>query len=120
MLTPVEYLQVLAVPYIWPVHPGSLVIPVGPPVVPQYLRLEMRADHNEDVRVFREADNVAKALKKQLSEAIPELYLKRFRDRNTNTLIDTLQVILQYLFSTYGEITAEELGQTENKLKKNI
>ena len=35
-------------------------------------------------------------------------------------LNDILQVILQYLFSTYGETTAEELGQIEAKLKEKV
>ena len=120
VLTPAEYLTVSATAYNRPIHPGTLVIPQGPPAVPQYLRQEMRDDHKEAVRVFREVDNVEKALKKQLVDAMPELYLKRFRNRNTNTLTDSLPVILAYLFQTYGDISDEELTKAEETLKAKV
>ena len=80
----------------------------------------MRDDHKESVRVFCEVDNVEKALKKQLADALPELYLKRFRNRHTNTLTNTLPVVLDYLFQTYGEITDEELKLVEDNLKSRV
>ena len=49
VLTPAEYLTVSATAYNRPIHPGTLVIPQGPPAVPQYLRQEMRDDHKEAV-----------------------------------------------------------------------
>ena len=100
LLTPTEYLTADPVAYIRPVHPGALNIPAGPPAIAQYLRQEMREDHKEAVRVFREVDNVDKILKKQLVAALPDIYLKRFRNRHTNTLTDSLPVILAYLFQT--------------------
>ena len=67
VLTPAEYALVSPVPYVNPIHLGPLVIPAGPPAVPAYMRQEMRDTHKEQVRVFREADNVEKALKKQMT-----------------------------------------------------
>ena len=120
VLTDVEYLTVSPTAYIRPAHPGPLVIPAGPPAIPQYLRAEMREDHKEAVRVFREADNVEKALKKQFAEAMPELYLKRFRNRLTNTLTDSIPDILNYLVQTYGDISDTELSETETNLKDKL
>ena len=120
VLTDVEYSTVSPTPYIRPTHPGPLVIPVGPPAVPQYLRTEMREDHKEVVRVFREADNVEKALKKQLAEAMPELYLKRFRNRQTNTLTASIPDILEYLFQNYGDISDTDLSEAEKSLKEKM
>ena len=54
VLAPVEYTLVSPVPYIDPGHPGPLVIPA----IPAYMRQEMREAHKENVRVYREADNV--------------------------------------------------------------
>ena len=80
----------------------------------------MRDDHKEEIRVFREVDNVDRALKNQLSEALPEIYIKRFRDRHTNTLNDSSHNILKYLFDTYGDLTPEELSSTEEKVKTKV
>ena len=75
MLTPMEYLTISPTANVRPVHQGALVISLGPPAVPQYLMAEMREDHKEAVGVFREDNNVGRALKKQLTEVMPELYL---------------------------------------------
>ena len=120
VLTATEYLTVNPNTYVRPTHPGPLVIPAGPPAIPQYLQQKMRDDHKEAVCVYREMDNVKKALKMQLAEALPELYLKRFRNPHMNTLTDALLVILAYLFQTYGDITDEELKSVEDKLKERV
>ena len=117
VLTGLEYAALNDMPYIRPVHPGILVIPEGSSAVPQYMRSEIREDHKVVIHIFREVDDVDKAVKNQLPEALPDLYLKQFRDRQTNILQDTLQVILQHLFSTYGDLTPEELSSTKEKLK---
>ena len=49
VLSDVEYLTVSPIAYIRPTHPGPLVIPAGPPAVPQYLRTEMREDHKKAI-----------------------------------------------------------------------
>ena len=77
VLTTTEYLTVSLTAYNRPIYPGPLVIPAGPPAVSQYLGAEMREDHKEVVRALCEVDNVEKALKRQLAETLPELYLKR-------------------------------------------
>ena len=63
VLTSVEQALLSATPYVHPVHPGPLVIPPGPPAVPAYIRQKIQETHKEQVSVFREADNVDKALK---------------------------------------------------------
>ena len=76
MLTAVEYTQISRVPYVQPIYPGVLVILIGPPAIPQYLRMEMRTDYKEDVHVFREADNVEKALKNSCQRQYQNYTLK--------------------------------------------
>ena len=77
-------------------------------------------DHQETVRLFREVDNVDKALNKKFSNALLDLYLKRFRNRQMNTLHNTIPDILQYLFATYGDLTPEELSATAKSLKTKV
>ena len=73
MSTGPEYTLVSEVPYARPVYPGPLVIPPG---TAGYMRSEMRDDHKEGVRVFREVENVDHLLKKQMATAIPSMYIK--------------------------------------------
>ena len=118
VLTPLEYTNVNVTPYNKPIHPGTLVIPGGN--LPNYQRQEMRDDHKEAIRLAREADNVERALKKQLVKAIPEMYLQRFHNCLTNTFTDPLHVMLTYLFTTYGEITPEDLTSQKEKLETKV
>ena len=59
VLTTEEYVFVALNPYVKPVHLGALIIPPGPA---NYQTTVLREDHNEDIRVFKEALNVEKAL----------------------------------------------------------
>ena len=115
VLNDAEYATISGTPYVRPVHPGPLPALTGP----QYARQEAREDHKEAIRRFRESENVDKALKKQLAEAIPAFYLKRFRNPTTNTFTVSLSTILHYLFTTYGEITPDELREKEKKVTRN-
>ena len=117
VLTDVEYTFVSAIPYVKPVHPGQLVIP---PATTNYVATSMKEDHKEAIRVFKEAINVEQALIKQLGHALPELYLKRFRNRHTNSITETIPNILTHLFTTYGKITPEELETVKDTLKGKV
>ena len=77
--TPSEYSLVSIIPYVRPVHPGSLVLPNGVGVTNLHREIA-RDDHKEAVRLFREVVDVEKALIKQLVQAVPEVYLKPFRN----------------------------------------
>ena len=63
VLTPAEYLHVSALPYVKPVHPGTLHITVG---TPQHETNRLREDHTDAIRLFRETIDVEKALIKQI------------------------------------------------------
>ena len=117
VLTDVEYTFVSATPYVKPVHPGQLVIPPG---TTNYVATSMKEDHKEEIRMFKEAINVEQALIKQLGHALPELYLKRFRNRHTNSITETIPNILTHLFTTYGKITPEELETVKDTLKGKV
>ena len=113
MLSATEYANVSLVNYVRPVHPGILSIPAG---TANYESTRLTNEHKELVRLNREANNVEASLLKQLSKALPELYLKSFRNEYSNTFTVDLQTILHYLFTTYGYITPEELQEQKDKL----
>ena len=117
VLTPTEYANVSAVNYVRPVHPGALVIPGG---TTQHEANRLRDDHKEAVRLYREVVHVEKALIKQLGQALPEAYLKSFRNVNTNSITTPLPTILAHLFNIYGAIEPEELYDLEQNIRAKV
>ena len=117
MLTQPEYANVSAVDYVRPVHPGILCIPHGTTI---FETTRLTNEHKEHLRLNREANNVEACLLKQLGKALPELYLKSFRNEYSNTFTTGLQTILQYLFTTCGFITPEELKEQEDALTTKV
>ena len=117
VLTPTEYGNVSAIPYVRPAHPGTLVIPPGST---QHEANRLRDDFKEAVRLYREITQVEKALIKQLGQAMPSDYLKSFRNIHTNTITTPLPTILSHLFTTYGAIEPEELHEIEQNLRAKV
>ena len=74
-----EYATISPTPYIRPTMPGPLIYPAG---MPQYQRSELCEDNKEAIRLFREAEDLKKFLFKQLKDAIPDMYLKGFRNHS--------------------------------------
>ena len=72
VLSDVEYALVSPhVPYVRPAHPG----PVAPVGTTQLQNTNLREQYNEDLRLFREANQVEEALTKQLADVLPPHYL---------------------------------------------
>jgi hypothetical protein len=63
-------------------------------------------------------NNIQRALKKQLATAIEKNYLKAHNDLNVGYEIITVQVLLQYLFDEYGNITPLDLLANAKRLDK--
>ena len=99
MLKIPEYANISVLEYVHPMHPGILSTPVG---TANYKTTRLTSEHKECLRVNREANNVEAFLLNQLGKALPELYLKSFRNEYSNTFNTDLQTILLHLFTTYG------------------
>ena len=96
------------------------VTPVIPTNAPQHAAMRMRDDFKEDKRVYKETITVEKTLLKQLSKAVPEMYLKTFQNKFSNTISKPVSHILQHLFDTYGRVSQEILSEEESKLKAKV
>ena len=83
VLTATEYALVSPVPFVRPVHPGPFVIPAGPGVT-NFQRELARDQHKDAIKEFQEVLAVEKALLKLISKAVPDLYLKQFRNVHSN------------------------------------
>lgn len=115
VLSPAEYANVSAVPYIRPLHPGVLVIPVASS---DQTETRLRNEHKRQLALLHETINVENALKKQISETIDDLYLEELRDPVTNTILQSIPVILTHLLTNHGEIESDTLTEKEIQLRK--
>ena len=116
VLSPEEYASISATAYVRPVHPGA-TYPVG---ATNYATQILRENHQEAIRLYREANGVEDALIGQLTQALPPLYLESYRDPHSNRITAPLITILADLFTTYGSISEEELEEKEQALRARV
>ena len=114
VLHPDKYALISNVPFQRPQHPGILTMPAnvtGPQAE------VLRQQYQERMRIFREVTGVDKALKQQIAQAIQPVYLLAIRDRTTNSLSGTVSQILDYLFTTYGNVSVTALADKESAVR---
>ena len=75
LLSPAEYANVSPDPYVRPAHPGVLIIP---PTTSEQVENRQQKQHEKDISLYGETIFLENALKKQISDAIDELYLEEF------------------------------------------
>ena len=102
--------------YVRPIHPGPIV-PVGTTAIQN---TNLRAQYNEELRMFREATAVEECLLKQLNDALPPHYLKCYRNNYSNKINTPIRDILADLFRTYGALDEGKLADKEAHLRSRI
>ena len=110
VLTRAEYALIAIAPYINPPHPGQLNIAPG---TANHEAERLTREHRELVREWRETVDIEKALIKQIVKAIEPNYLKALRNTTTNTITQSVNQILTYLFDCYGLVEYDELMGSE-------
>ena len=63
--------------------------------------------------MFREIIDLEKALRHQITAAVPEEYQDALRNREANAITETIPTILQHLFDNYGKVEMEEVLKEE-------
>ena len=58
-----------------------------------------------------------RSLKRQLAQALDPVYVRSFRDPMMNQMLDTISVILEELFCSYGYVEPEILSELESKTR---
>lgn len=116
ILRDVEYALVSPIPFVRPVHPGPFVIPTGPGIT-NFHREVARDNHKEQVNLSKEINLVEKQVLKQITKAVPEIYLKGFRDPNTKAINIPVRDLLHNLITTYGTVEDDELQRVHDDLK---
>ena len=83
----------------------------------QYEIAQARDEHAEETRVFREVIGVERAIRQQLVTAIKPKYLHALRSPGTNKLTQMIPEIFENLFSTYGDVTPEDLRELTARVR---
>ena len=110
------YLTLSTVPFLRPADPGAL---------PQYNinirytaaeRETVAIEHKELRRIYDTCVNVDIALKKQLIEAVDELYLEEKRNRYTGYLAVSTKDLITHLLRRYGKISPGDLNRCNQRM----
>jgi hypothetical protein len=114
VLNDAQYALITALPFVRPVHPGTLNIPEG---TTGPMSTVLREAHQENLRLFREVQGVEKALVQQIVKAVDSPFLAAIRDRTSNSLTGTVYDILQYLQDTHGRVSPQMIDDREQELR---
>lgn len=101
------YNAVTGAPFNPPNNPGPL--PQIPQGATQHVILATERAHKEELRIFQLARNVDAALKQQIQNAVPRMYIKALANRHTGFMGVSTRQILQHLTATYGILTPRQI-----------
>ena len=83
VLTEVEYQSVSYTPYERPTHLGQLAFPNGATL---YEATRLKSKHKDPIEMFRETEDLEKALRYQITAAVPADHLDTLRNREANAI----------------------------------
>jgi len=115
LLSDAQFALLSNTPFVHPVHPGTLTIAptlTGPQIA------AAKQTYEDAVKIHRECIALERALIQQTVEAIDKEYLQATRNRQTGQYATHIRDLLQYLFSTYGNITPTDLDLKADQVKK--
>ena len=117
VLTDAEYTSIpgITTAVTAPTWPGTLTIPATANAVQAVHAREL---HQERIRLYRECQNVEKALLNHLQRSLEPKYLESFVDESTALLTGDIPDILDHLFSRYGTVSGEEVKNKEVEVLK--
>ena len=108
VLTDVDYTRITPtpLPFVPLNFPGPLVIN---PVHTAMQQVQERETRNEAITLYRECKNEDKALLHHIQTAVEERFVEFMVDNDTGLIEEDVPTVLEYLFITYGKVTAEEV-----------
>ena len=77
-------------------------------------------NHDELKRQYNEVQAVETALRKQIIDAIEDVYLQPLRDSSTDMIQCDISAIFDFLRSTYGRLSPTQLKAKENEIDSII
>ena len=84
------------------------------------MRVVIKDQYNEQLRLFREVNGVEKALISQIVSAINAEFLTALRNFATNAIPGHVHLVLDYLNDTYGKVTPQLLEKKRHSCAPQI
>jgi hypothetical protein len=114
VLAPNVYATIDPTAWIDPVNPG--VHPVFPAnATAAQINVITRA-HDEDMREWNEFNNLKQALMKLVTDSIDPIFVSAIKDQHVEFNDVSMQDMLEFLFTQYGDITSKELAKNGKKM----
>ena len=117
MLTEAHYTLISPTPFVYPNHPGPIIITDSTTV---HANSNMRIAHTKEVCLFREVTGVEQALVQQIIGPVEEAYMVDISNSTTNSIKYTVVGVLMHLQDNYGQFMMHELLEQEDIVKKTI
>lgn len=114
ILSPARYALLSAVPFERPENPPPLIIPAGTTAVNASA---MKDAYEEQKRVYNECEGIETAIKQQLLNAFEPDYLADLIDRDTQSFLQPVHEIFEYLYKAYGTVTIAEFHDIQQQLE---
>ena len=94
LLTEVQYSLIYPTTFVYPTHPGPLIIPDG---TTDHAKSNIRIEHTEEVRLLCEVTGVKQDLFQQIVGTFESDYLADIRNRTTNYINNTVAGVITNL-----------------------
>ena len=104
-------------PFIVPANPGPTAAQLPNHPTAAQITDNIRA-HAEELRLFRQYNTVSQALKRQIIEAVDDMYIRALRNRHTGYASVTPLQLVTHLYRTYGQITPMDLDANVTRFKR--
>ena len=115
LLANAQYALILNTLFVYPTHPGPLIIPDGNTA---HMKSNMCIAHTKVVHLLCEVTVVDQALAPNIVSTVEEAYLTDIRNRTTNPINDNVANLLTNLQENYGQLMSHELLEHKGTVKK--
>ena len=117
VLTSVQYALVSPILFIYPTHPGPIIILDG---TTTHANSNMIIARTKKVRLLQEVTGVEQALVKNIFAVVEEAYLADICNHMTNSINNTVADMLTHLQDNYGQLPSHKLLNCEDIVKNMI
>ena len=119
VLTNAKYLQIpgIAKVAVVPMWQSTLNLPVTTRAIQA---IYLKEKHHDSIRVYREHQNVEKALLHHLQRSLEPKYLDSFVNDTTALLTGNIPVILAHLFQRYGTVRGIDVKNMESTVLQTL
>jgi hypothetical protein len=118
IMTPPLYVTLTATPYELPMDTGAL--PIIPGGATKTGREQLRAEHNENRRVFDNHHNMDDTLKAQVIDTIQDTYISEMRNKYTGYSGVTTRDLLDHLLDRCGKITPADIEDCKRRMNEPL